>query len=72
MTIELKEVGAEKGEPSSTFLRQPLVDSLRRVITPKATISNISCSEFHLSRTRLKVSDCDSDSFRLKEWGEGL
>ena len=29
MTIELKEVGAEKGEPSSTFLRQPLVDSLR-------------------------------------------
>ena len=28
MTIELKEAGAEKGEPSSTFLRQPLVDSL--------------------------------------------
>ena len=27
MTIELKEVGAEKGEPSSTFLRQPLADS---------------------------------------------
>ena len=25
MTIELKEVGAEKGEPSSTFLRQPLL-----------------------------------------------
>ena len=30
------------------------------VITPKATISNISCSEFHLSTAVLKVSDCNS------------
>ena len=61
-----------KGGPSSTFLRQPLVDSLRRVITPKATISNISCSEFHLSRARLRVSDYDDNSFRLEKRGCSL
>ena len=71
MTIELKEVTADKGEPSSTFLRQPSSLKVCRVITPKATISNISCSEFHLSRATLKGTDCDGNIFRLEDSSNG-
>ena len=51
MSIGLKELRVDRGELSSTFFCVSSSLIVCGVITPKATISNISCSEFHLSRS---------------------